>query len=150
MQASIKLSLKKALTTAAKFFTFGVMLLCTQGCMTFSEVKLDANLEAARVKLMEGAITRDQGVIQPLLAPDFAWREDDAPLDEEPYDFWNRHKLWPQFGALLKEQPVLRNGLMKVPRDSIKESYKGPRMAWRQVGGEWRLAYFFAGAPQTP
>ncbi|NBV84742.1 MAG: hypothetical protein EBS01_00405 [Verrucomicrobia bacterium] len=122
------------------------MILLIQGCLTFKEVKVDPNLEAARVKLMEGSITRDQSVIQPLLAPDFAWREDDAPLDEEPYDFWNRHKLWPQLGALLKENPVPDGDFMKAPKMARKKNYTGPRLGWRKVGDEWRLAFFFAGS----
>ena len=145
MQAPRKPSRTPTLKTAVKALTLATLTFFIQGCMTFKEVKLDANLEAARVKLMEGSITRDQSVIQPLLAPDFTWREDDAPLDEEPYDFWNRHKLWPQFGALLKENPVPEGDLMKAPRMSLKKNYTGPRLAWRKVGEEWRLAYFFAG-----
>jgi hypothetical protein len=93
---------------------------------------------------MEGAITRDQSVIQPILAPDFTWREDDAPLDEEPYDFWTRHRLWQEFGAVLRQQPVMKGPLMIAPKDSLAEGYKGPRVAWRKVGGEWKLAYFYA------
>jgi hypothetical protein len=113
------------------------------GCAVFTSAPTDAALEAARVKLMEGAITRDQSVIQPLLAPDFTWREDNAPLDEEPYDFWNRHKLWNEFGGVLKQPLVSRDGLMIAPKDAIRSGYTGPRMAWRKVGGDWRLAYFY-------
>ena len=113
------------------------------GCATFPSAPGDPALESARVKLMEGAITRDQSVIQPLLAPDFTWREDNAPLDEEPYDFWSRHKLWTEFGGVLKEPLVSKDGFMVAPRDSLRTGYSGPRVAWRRVGGEWRLAYFY-------
>jgi hypothetical protein len=115
------------------------------GCAAYPSGKDGRDLEAARVSLMEAAITRDQSVIQPLLAPDFAWREDTAPLDEEPYDFWSRHKLWADFGTLLKAVPVRRESLMVAPKESLRESYKGPRLAWRKVGVEWRLAYFYPG-----
>ena len=153
MQTSRKPHLEHLLQTAPK--TLGVLAAIAlafgvAGCMTLSEVKLDPTLEATRVKLMEGAITRDQSVIQPRLAPDFAWREDDAPLDEEPYDFWNRHKLWPRLSVLLQEKLVLQNGLLKAPRASLSENYKGPRLAWRKVGEDWRLAYFLAGVPVAP
>jgi len=94
--------------------------------------------------MMEGAITRDQSVMQPLLAPDFTWREDNAPLDEEPYDFWTRHRLWQEFGGVLKEKPYAKGGLMVAPKESLRDDYTGPRAAWRKVGGEWKLAYFYA------
>ena len=96
---------------------------------------------------MEGAITRDQSAIQSVLAPDFTWREDRAPLDEEPYDFWTRHKLWQELGKTVREQVVQKNGMMLAPPKAVSEGYKGPRLAWRKVGGEWKLAYFLASAP---
>ena len=95
--------------------------------------------------MLEGAITRDQSVIQPMLAPDFAWREDVPPLDEEPYDFWNRHKLWGGLQEALKDRPARRDGVWISPRSALRESYKGGRVAWRKVGAEWRLAYFYPG-----
>ena len=113
-------------------------------CVTKPEV-VDPKLEAARVQLLEGAITRDQSVIQPILAPDFAWREDIAPLEEEPYDFWNRYKLWGNLQEALKDRPARRDGVWISPRSALRESYKGGRVAWRKVGAEWRLAYFYPG-----
>ena len=116
----------------------------TTSCVTKPTV-LDPALEAARVQLLEGAITRDQSVIQPVLAPDFAWREDIPPRDEEPYDFWNRYKLWGNLQEALKDRPTLRDGVWISPRSALRESYKGVRIAWRKVGAEWRLAYFYPG-----
>jgi hypothetical protein len=92
--------------------------------------------------MLEGAITRDQSVIQPMLAPDFAWREDVPPLDEEPYDFWNRYKLWGDLQEALKDRPDAPGWSVDFPRSALRESYKGGRIAWRKVGAEWRLAYF--------
>jgi hypothetical protein len=120
-----------------------VSLFCVS-CLTRRPV-IDPSLEAARVRLLEGAITRDQSVIQPMLAPDFAWREDPAPIDEEPYDFWNRHKLWANLRDALQDRPSRREGVWVAPRSALRESYKGPRLAWRRVGAEWRLAYFYPG-----
>lgn len=114
------------------------------GCAFSGAKSSDPGLEAARVKMMEGAITRDQSVMQPLLAPDFTWREDSAPLDEEPYDFWTRHRLWQEFGAVLKEKPFAKGTLMIAPKSALGDGYTGPRVAWRKVGGEWKLAYFYA------
>lgn len=113
-------------------------------CVTKQPV-LDPALDAARVQLLEGAITRDQSVIQPILAPDFAWREDIPPVDEEPYDFWNRYKLWGNLQEALKERPTRRDAVWVAPRSALRESYKGGRVAWRKVGAEWRLAYFYPG-----
>jgi hypothetical protein len=113
-------------------------------CATKAPV-LDPALDAARVQLLEGAITRDQSVIQPILAPDFAWREDIPPADEEPYDFWNRYKLWGNLQEVLKDRPTRRDEVWVAPRSALRESYKGVRVAWRKVGAEWRLAYFYPG-----
>ena len=126
---------------ALRVLSLGVGALVFSGCSALVFHPSDAALEAARVKLMEGAITRDQAVIQPLLAPDFVWREDKAPLEEEPYDFWSRHRLWQEFGGVLKQPLVRKNELMVAPKDSLGEAYVGPRVAWRKVGGEWKLAY---------
>jgi hypothetical protein len=79
------------------------------------------------------------------LAPDFAWREDIAPLEEEPYDFWNRYKLWGNLQEALKDRPARRDGVWISPSSALRESYKGGRVAWRKVGAEWRLAYFYPG-----
>lgn len=114
------------------------------GCVT-KPAAPDPALEAVRVQLLEGAITRDQSVIQPKLAPDFAWREDIAPVDEEPYDFWNRYKLWGELQEALKERPILRDGMWIAPRSALRGSYRGMRLAWRKVGVEWRLAYVYPG-----
>ncbi len=113
-------------------------------CAT-KKVVMDPALDAARVQLLEGSITRDQSVIQPLLAPDFAWREDIPPLNEEPYDYWNRHKLWGNLQETLQQKPAQRDGVWVAPTGALRESYKGPRLAWRRVGAEWRLAYFYPG-----
>ena len=97
--------------------------------------------------MMEGAITRDQAVIKSVLAPDFAWREDKAPADEEPYDFWNRHRLWQELGSVLKENPVRRDEFMLAPKAAARKGYTGPRVAWKKVGGDWKLAYFYPSSP---
>lgn len=132
--------INKASVSALSLGCAGVFL---SGCATVAPASKEASLEAARVKLMEGAITRDQAVIQPLLAPDFTWREDKAPLEEEPYDFWSRHRLWQEFGGVLRRPLVRKNGMMVAPKDSLREGYVGPKIAWRKVGGEWKLAYFY-------
>lgn len=147
MRTLIHTDMKTRLSGCLRPALFVASMLLFVGCSSIRHEPLDPAFEAARVKLMEGAITRDQAVIQPLLAPDFVWREDKAPLDEEPYDFWSRHKLWQEFGNTLREQPIQRDGLMVAPRLSLKDGYKGPRLAWRRVGNEWKLAYFYASAP---
>lgn len=132
--------LKKASARALLLAFAGVFL---SGCATVAPSAKESSLEAARVKLMEGAITRDQAVIQPLLAPDFTWREDKAPLEEEPYDFWSRHRLWQEFGGVLRRPLVRKDDMMVAPKESLREGYIGPKIAWRKVGGEWKLAYFY-------
>ena len=127
------------------FRTVILSLICSllAGCALFTPTPLDPALEAARVKLMEGAITRDHSLIQPLLAPGFTWREDNAPLDEEPFDFWSRHHLWQEFGSVIKLEPVPKGDLLVAPIASRRADYSGPRLAWRKVGGDWKLAYFY-------
>lgn len=125
--------------------SFAAAGLLVAGCASIPSGKEGKELEAARLRLMEAAITRDQSVIQPILAQDFKWREDVPPSDEEPYDFWSRHKLWGEFGAILKSAPVRRDSLLVAPKECLRESYKGPQLAWRKVGTEWKLAYFYPG-----
>jgi hypothetical protein len=125
-------------------FCLLALSLLSAGCATRPPV-MDPALETARVQLIEATITRDQSVIQPILAPDFAWREDVAPLDEEPYDFWNRYKLWGDLQDALRDRPTYRDGVWISPRSALRESYKGGRVAWRKVGDDWRLAYFYPG-----
>lgn len=143
MQIPVNKTIELRIKALLCVLQLGLALLCFTGCAALVSAPGEATLDAARVKLMEGAITRDQAVIQPLLAPDFAWREDKAPRDEEPYDFWSRHRLWQEFGGILKQPLARKNDLMVAPRESLKEGYVGPRVAWRKVGGEWKLAYFF-------
>ena len=104
-------------------------------------------LESARLQLLEATITHDETAIQPLLAPDFAWREDDAPLTETAFNFWDRQKLWGVLHDLLEEKLASKGDIKVAPRKALSENYSGPRLAWRKVGSEWRLAYFYAGAP---
>jgi hypothetical protein len=101
------------------------------------------------LKVLAGVFLSACAVVQSLLAPDFTWREDEAPLQETPFEFWNRHNLWVPLNKLLN-QKTFDQGAMKIaPREAKSASYKGPRLAWRKVGDEWRLAYFYAGsAPQ--
>jgi len=127
--------------------TLASLSVLLSACSSLRGPGSDASLDAACVRLMEGAITRDQAVIQPLLAPDFSWREDKAPIDEEPYDFWTRHRLWQEFGAALKEKLTLKEGMMLGPVRQLPDGGKGARLAWRKVGNEWRLAYFYASIP---
>jgi hypothetical protein len=120
------------------------------GCRSVSSAQNRTKpLEAARLQLLEATITHDESVIQPLLAPDFTWREDDAPLTETPFDFWNRQKLWGVLHDLLKEQMASQGDMKVAPRKAASKSdlagYPGPRLAWRKVGNEWKLAYFYAG-----
>ena len=103
-------------------------------------------LQSSNLQLMEASITKDQAVVQSLLAPDFTWREDEAPLQETPFEFWNRHNLWGVLNKLLNERTFDQGGMKVAPRAAKSGSYKGPRLAWRKFGTEWRLAYFYAGS----
>jgi hypothetical protein len=134
-----------------KFRPFVLSLLCVsglvgQGCSSLQSGKGNAlPLDSARLQLLEATITRDEGAIQPILAPDFTWREDDAPLTETAFSFWDRQRLWAILHDLLK-QPMATKGEMRVaPRNALSSDYAGPRLAWRKIGDEWRLAYFYAG-----
>lgn len=102
-------------------------------------------LDSSRLQLLEATITHDESAIQPLLAPDFSWREDEAPLTETAFDFWNRQKLWGILHELLGEPTANKGDLKVAPRKALNENYSGPRLAWRKVGTEWKLAYFHAG-----
>lgn len=108
--------------------------------------RLGEGLELMQVRLLEGAITRDKEVLTRLLTPDFAWREDEAPVQETAFEYWDKHKLWGELQRLAT-LPVSRTGRIRVaPIEAESAGYKGAKVGWRQVGGEWRLAYFYAGS----
>lgn len=109
-----------------------------------SFVKSEASLDEVRIRLLEGVLTNDRAVIQVLLTPDFAWREDESPLQETPFQFWDRHKLWGELQHLLGAKVAKEGRLAISPKGSDRPGFRGSRLAWRQVGGEWRLAYFYA------
>ncbi|MEK0446061.1 MAG: hypothetical protein RLZZ399_1382 [Verrucomicrobiota bacterium] len=112
--------------------------------------KAEESLDFSRVRLLEGVITRDWAAVAQLLTPDFTWREDEAPLEETPADYWDRHKLWGELERLIRE-PVAKLERMRVaPKAAVDPGYTGARLAWRKVGDEWRLAYFYAGADPLP
>lgn len=115
-----------------------------QGGAGFSSAQRD--LDEVRVRLLEAVLIRDKGAIQPLLTPDFSWREDEMPLEETPFDFWERHRLWESLSKLVKGKTVRMGGRYVAPFEARDAKYSGPKLAWRRVGEEWRLAYFLPGA----
>ena len=132
-------------TPRASLFFNALICLSLCACATTGKVDRDS-FEASTLRMMEASITRDQSVIQPMLAPDYTWREDDAPLTETPFEFWNRQNLWGTLNNLLNQKTFDSAGVKIAPRDAKSASYTGPRLAWRKVGDEWRLAYFYAGS----
>ena len=132
-------------TPRASLFYTALICISLSACATTGKIDRES-FESANLRMMEASITRDQEVIQPMLAPDFNWREDDAPLTETPFEFWNRQNLWGTLNKLLNQTSFDSAGLKIAPRDAKNASYTGPRLAWRKVGDEWRLAYFYAGS----
>ncbi len=132
-------------TPRTSLFHTALICISLSACATAGKMDREG-FESTNLKMMEASITRDQAVIQPMLAPDFTWREDDAPLTETPFEFWNRQSLWGTLNKLLNQKPFDSAGLKIVPRDAKSASYTGPRLAWRKVGDEWRLAYFYPGS----
>ena len=110
--------------------------------------KAEEALDVIRIRLMEGIITHDKNAISQLLTPDFQWREDEAPIRETPFEYWDRHKLWGDLQRLAGASVVRQERLVLSPKGADKPDFKGARLAWRQVGGEWRLSYFYAGSAE--
>lgn len=105
-----------------------------------------AGLDEMRVRFLEGIITRDREALQRLMTPDFVWREDETPLEESAFEFWDRHKLWSTLQTLLRSKMVRKDGFFVAPVEAAQSEYQGPRLAWRLVGADWRLAHFYAGS----
>lgn len=103
-------------------------------------------LDEMRVRFLEGMITRDREALQRLMTPDFVWREDESPLAETAFEFWDRHKLWATLETLLRSKMVRKDRFFVAPVEAVQAEYQGPRLAWRMVGSEWRLAHFYAGS----
>jgi hypothetical protein len=109
-------------------------------------VSAKADLDESRVRLLEAVLTRDKEAIGPLLTPDFSWREDEMPLEETPFDFWDRHRLWEPLSRLLKMKTVRFGAYYVAPEQAKDPAYGGPKVGWRLVGTEWRLAAFHPGS----
>jgi hypothetical protein len=107
---------------------------------------VQSDLDERRVLFLEGLVTRDREAMQRLLTPDFAWREDNLPMDETPFDFWDRHRLWETLTRLLRGRMVRREGWYVAPVEAGGKGYTGPKLGWRKVGEEWRLGYFYPGS----
>lgn len=105
----------------------------------------EGGLDEVRIQLLEAVITRDREAISRLLTPDFLWREDESPLEESPFSFWDRHQLWGELQKLIGAKVAKVELIRIAPREAMNPNYLGGRLAWRQVGGEWRLASYFPG-----
>ncbi len=71
-------------------------------------------------------------------------------MDEAPFDFWDRHRLWETLARLLKARMARQEGWYVSPSEAVRKVYTGPKMGWRKVGEEWRLGYFYPGAWTEP
>lgn len=109
-------------------------------------VAADRGLDEVRIRVLEGIIMQDREVLQTLLTPDFVWREDEAPMEETPFEFWDRHKLWGELQRLVRGRTTKRDRLYVAPKEAGGSGYRGPHVVWRKVGAEWRLASFFPGS----
>ncbi|MEI6712447.1 MAG: hypothetical protein WCO60_01755 [Verrucomicrobiota bacterium] len=115
-----------------------------------SVVKEEEPLEIVKIRFLEGVLTHDRVALAKFLTPDFSWREDESPMQETPFDFWERHKLWGELQKLAGERVVKSGNMMVSPKAASRPEFNGSRLGWRQVGGEWRLAYFYAGTQAVP
>ena len=108
----------------------------------------DASFQAFLGRLRKAIELRDKVMMASMMAPDFGYRWDKGPDDETPFSYWDKHKLWGELAALMKDRWTPHDAFMVVPPQfAHSETYPGFRAGLTMVNGSWRFAYFVSAPP---
>jgi len=108
----------------------------------------DPSFQSFLGRLRTAVNKRDQTMLPSLMSSDFGYRWDDAPPGENPFIYWDHHKLWDELAATLRKKFVPHEDYMVAPPDVADDpDYSGYRAGMRMVGGSWRFAYFVPAEP---
>ena len=108
----------------------------------------DTAFQAFLGRMRKAIETHDKIVLASMMAPDFGYRWDQGPEGETPFAYWDRHKLWGELAALMRERWTPHDAFMVVPPQFAQsETYPGYRAGLTMVNGSWRFAYFVSAPP---
>jgi hypothetical protein len=111
----------------------------------------DIAFQAFVSRLRTAVIKKDGPALSAMMAPDFGYRWDQAPANEDPFTYWDRNRLWGELAHLMDQRWVPYDGFMVVPPQLAEDSnYAGYRAGVRMVNGSWRFAYFVPAPPAEP
>lgn len=146
-----------------RFLPFLLVALLCAGCPDSSKSKTngkkkkpdatkdqgnDVTFQAFTGQLRIAAQRHDKETLAEMMSPDFGYRWDPAPPDENVFTYWDKNNLWPELIGLLGERWVPHEGYMVVPPQlSIDQEYRGYRAGVQQVNGSWRFSYFVSAPP---
>ena len=109
----------------------------------FKDQAGDQGFQAFVGRLRRAVAGKNHAMLQGMMAPDFGYRWDDAPVGESPFIYWDKNNLWPELNAVLREEFVPNELYMVAPPAAVSDpNYKGFRAGLRIVNGSWKFAYF--------
>jgi hypothetical protein len=112
------------------------------------DVSGDVAFQSFVGRLRTAVARKDAQMLASMMSSDFGYRWDAAPAGEDPFIYWDRNRLWPEFSRLVNDRWVPYEGYMVVPPQLAEDpEYAGFRAGVRVVNGAWRLAYFVPAPP---
>jgi hypothetical protein len=134
---------------------FATLLLALAACDTpykkkdeadkqpFKDQAGDQGFQSFLGRLRQAVARKDHAMLAALMAPDFGYRWDTAPVGETPFIYWDKNNVWPELNAVLRENFVPNEIYMVAPPAVVSDpSYAGWRAGMRIVRGSWKFAYF--------
>ncbi len=111
----------------------------------------DTSFQAFVGRLQKAVDARDRTMLASMLAPDFGYRWDSGPGGETPFAYWDRHKLWGELSAIVRQRWTPHGQFMVSPPAFAQnpDGYGGYRAGLTTVNGGWRFAYFVPAPPAT-
>jgi hypothetical protein len=109
----------------------------------FKDQAGDHSFQAFIGRLREAVARRDKAMLSTLLTPDFGYRWDATPPGETAFSYWDKHNLWPELEAILRENFAPKDLYMVAPPAAVDDpNYNGWRAGMRLMRGSWKFAYF--------
>ena len=101
-------------------------------------------------RLRIAVANKDQATITSMMAADFGYRWDTAPVGDNVFTYWDLNESWPVLSKLLREKFVAHDGYMVAPAVVATDpSFHGFRAGMRMLNGSWKFAYFVPGEGTT-
>jgi hypothetical protein len=109
----------------------------------------DTTFQAFLGRLRKAAAKRDMTTLASMMTPDFGYRWDTPPANENVFAYWDQNDVWKELDPVLRSTFVphqVGNGdaYMVAPPPSAQQGW---RAGIRLVNGAWRFAYFVPPPP---